>query len=151
MLLCAHHVQLVTITESVLEEKRGTDASEFTVDNHSDTVAQDVGLLHCMSSQHKHTVALKSLNELPDLPATNWIHAGSRLVEKHNTRVSNASNADRETPLHATREGLDLSVCYVREEHALQNIENGAVNLALWYALDAGEHAHVFGCSQLVP
>lgn len=65
---------LVTNTEAVLEEKRGTETLHSSLAHDADSVTEHICLVHVMGSQDNDSVFLVRLKHVPQISAGAEIH-----------------------------------------------------------------------------
>ena len=72
-------------------------------------VAQLLRLVHVVGRQHeRHAALLEPVQPIPQQVARLRVEAGGRLVEEQELRLVDQAARDRQAPLHAARQWLDL-------------------------------------------
>ena len=92
----------VAVAVGILQVQRGANALELSVDNHCDSIGQDVCFFHGMGSQDNGPVLFEFEHELPNLVAGDWIHSCGGFIQENDLWVSDRTDGNRESSLHSS-------------------------------------------------
>jgi len=76
--------EVVANTVSILKKERASSALYLTFSHDSDSIAEDVCLVHVMSGQDHDSSLFVFLQHLPHSPPGRGVHARGGLVQHHN-------------------------------------------------------------------
>ena len=75
-------LEVEVVTELLLEERGRAANLELTTGDYSDTIGQELSLIHVVSSQNDDLILFGLLDNLPSLPSSSGIHTGGRLIKQ---------------------------------------------------------------------
>ena len=71
---------LVAKAEAILQEEGAANALESTLAHDTDSVAEDISLVHVMCGEDDDSIFFVALKHVPEVASSTKIHTGGRLI-----------------------------------------------------------------------
>ena len=96
-----------------------------------EAIAELLGLVHVVGRQDERRASLlEPVEAVPDEVACLWVEASRRLVEEHEARLIDQRAGDRQAPLHAAGQRLDLGIGAIGQLDELEQVGGPPARLA---------------------
>ena len=145
--------QLEHFTRRMLLDQfaRRTEGDDLALVHHHQPVAELLGLVHVVGREHQRDTALfEPVEAIPQHVAGLRVETGGRLVEQQQFGLVDQRPGDRDAPLHATGQRLDLAVGTVGELHELEQLVRAPLAFGARDVEVAAVQDHVVGDRQLL-
>jgi len=143
--------QVVAATVEGLEPDLRGNASEDTVVDYGDSVAEHVGLLHGVRGQDHGSFAFEVGEDVPELSAVLRVEAGRRLVQENDLWLGDQADGDREPPLHTSGQRLRFEILKRVQLDVLEGPIHERLLLDRRHTLDPGIELQMLLHGQVIP
>ena len=150
-MLLAVDLQVVASTVEALQPHLRGNASQNTVGDDGDTLAEDISFFHRVSCQDDGSLSLESSKNVPKLSATLWVQSSRRLIKIDDLWVRDQSDGHRKSSLHTSRKGFGFEICSWCELYIFKCLLDKLFFFMWWNTFDSSIENKMFSDSHIFP
>lgn len=140
VLYCLLNNKLIPNTVPLLQKQRAARALNLALGHDSNSVAENVGLVHVMRGEYNNLITLILLQHFPKPPPRRRVHARGRLVEHDDLGVADHGDGDGELSLLAAGESVGLLILLLIQVNINKHFLNLIINQITRRTLKRSKH-----------
>ena len=114
-------------------------------------IAKKFCFLHCMSCHNYYSLFFHLLNQVPNLPSADWIHARSRLIHENDFWFTYGTQSYRHSSSHSTRVFPNSQISTIKQAYFSESLIEELGDIRISHSFYLREQEHVIKCSQFIP